>query len=87
MAMVSHIVKLQLPNIPLSKADKICIFRDINFFQIRQIFINTIFRQSQNVGVNYVTSDSASVEAYREVGGCLSMSHFFRKISYLPSIV
>ena len=46
------------------------------------LLLNTIFGQSRiNVGVNYVTSDSASVEAYKEVGGGLSMSHFFRKIS------
>ena len=31
MAMVSHIVKLQLPNAPLYKADKICIYSSINF--------------------------------------------------------
>ena len=42
-----------------------------------------IFGQGQNVGVNYVASDSASVEACRVVGGCLSMSQFFGKISYL----
>ena len=39
--------------------------------------------QSWDVGVNYLATDSASVEACREVGGCPSMSHFFRKISYL----
>ena len=34
--------------------------------------LNTIFGQSQNVGVKYMTLDSASVEACREVGGGLS---------------
>ena len=37
----------------------------------------------QNVGVNYVASDSALVEACMEVGGCISMSQFFGKTSYL----
>ena len=37
----------------------------------------------QNVGVNYVATDSASVDACRVVGGCLSMSQFFGKTSYL----
>ena len=43
---------------------------------------NTIFGQSQNVGVNYVTSFAASVEAYREVGGCLSWMVIFRGDPY-----
>ena len=30
------------------------------------------FSQSRNVGLNYLTSVAASVEAYREVGGGLS---------------
>ena len=34
--------------------------------------LNTIFGQSPNVGVNFVTSDSASVEAFKEVGGSFS---------------
>ena len=42
-----------------------------------------IFGQGQNIGVNYVASDSAYVEACRVVGDCLSMSQFFGKISYL----
>ena len=37
----------------------------------------------QNVGVTRVAPDSASVEACRVVEGCLSMSQFFGKISYL----
>ena len=34
--------------------------------------LNTIFGQSLNVGVDYMTSDSASGEACREVRGGLS---------------
>ena len=34
--------------------------------------LNIIFGQIQNIGVNYMTSDSASVEECREVGGGLS---------------
>ena len=37
----------------------------------------------QNVGVTRVAPVSASVEACRVVGGCLSMSQFFGKISDL----
>ena len=37
----------------------------------------------QNGGVTHVASGSASVEACRVVGGCLSMSQFFGKTSYL----
>ena len=45
----------------------------LNFLKESDNFLfNIIFGQSQNVGVNYVTSFAASVEAYREVGGCLS---------------
>ena len=40
-------------------------------------------KQKFKISKNYVASDSASVEACREVGGCISMSHFFVKISYL----
>ena len=44
---------------------------EINFFKFSlesdNFLLNTIFGQSPNVGVNYVTSDSASVEANREV--------------------
>ena len=37
----------------------------------------------QNGGVTRVASVSAFVEACRVVGGCLSMSQFFGKTSYL----
>ena len=40
-------------------------------------------KQKFKISKNYVASDLASVEACREVGGCISMSHFFVKISYL----
>ena len=72
MAMFSHIINLQKPNIPLSKADKISIFRSINSLVSDNFLLNKIFGQIQNVGVNYVTSIAASAEAYREVGGSLS---------------
>ena len=42
----------------------------LKFFKESDNFLlNIIFRQSQNVGVNCLTSVAASVEAYREVGG------------------
>ena len=68
MAMFSHIINLQKPNIPLSKADKISIFRSINSLVSDNFLLNKIFGQIQNVGVNYVTSIASSAEAYREVG-------------------
>ena len=34
--------------------------------------LNTIFGESPNVGVHFVTTGSASIEACREVEGCLS---------------
>ena len=40
---------------------------DFIFIIFSDFLFNTIFGQSQNVGVNYVTSVSASVEAHREV--------------------
>ena len=49
-------------------------------------FQNEIFKKKftkQNIGVTCVAPVSASVEAYRVVGGCLSMSQFFGKTSYL----
>ena len=72
MAMFSHIINLQKPNVPLSKADKISIFRRINSLISDNFLLNKIFGQIQNVGVNYVTSVAASAEAYRELGGSLS---------------
>ena len=43
-----------------------------NFFlESDNFLLNKISGQRDNVGVNYVTSISASVEAYREVGGHL----------------
>ena len=44
---------------------------------LKKIFIK------QNDGVTCVAPVSASVEACRVVGGCLSMSQFFGKIPYL----
>ena len=43
--------------------------------------LRPLCRPLQNVGVSRMTSVLASAEAYKEVGGGLSMSHFFRKIS------
>ena len=40
----------------------------------------------QNLGVRHMTLALASAEAYTEVGGGLSMSHFFRKISWLKPL-
>ena len=56
-----------------------------HFIRIKRTFhkMQFLVGQSQNVGVNYVASDSALVEACRVVGGCLSMSQFFGKTSYL----
>ena len=39
------------------------------FLESDNFLLNIIFRQSQNIGVNCLTSVAASVEAYREVGG------------------
>ena len=48
-----------------------------------QISALLVSKRSRNVGVTRVAPVSASVEACRVVGGCLSMSQFFGKISYL----
>ena len=49
---------------------------EINFWNLFKESDNFLFSkiigQTHYIGVNYVTSVSASVEAYREVEGCLS---------------
>ena len=41
-------------------------------FESDNFLLNTIFGQNLNIGVDYMTSDSASAEVCREVGGGLS---------------
>ena len=52
---------------------------DVAFFKYQKSMTKKKFKISKN----YVASDSTSVEACREVGGCITMSHFFGKTSYL----
>ena len=52
---------------------------DVAFFKYQKSMTKKKFKISKN----YVASDSTSVEACREVRGCISLSHFFVKISYL----
>ena len=48
-------------------------FKFLKFFlESDNFLLNKIFGQTTDVGVNFLTSVAASVEAYREVGGGLS---------------
>ena len=65
-------------------------FVKISYLNICSLIFWNSYQKSSNFwpkskrwAVNYVTSDSAFEEGYKEVGGGLSMSHFFCKISYL----
>ena len=49
----------------------------------KMVDFHAIFYYIQNVGVYYLSSVIASVEVVERFEGCLSVSHFFHKISLL----